>query len=211
MMKNDNRRARQKLQAALDKRIDVFDILGCKACPKLQGRQHVVLGRNDPCAPIHLVGEAPGQNEDELGLAFVGRAGGLLDMCVWKAKLDFAPFIHNILKCRPPDNRDPLPEEVDHCQYHLMEVLEKFPPKVIVAMGRYSIGFFRGYAWPRIKSMTVTKEATGRTFRWRDKNGPVIVPAFHPAYLLRNPEVVPGFVNRLRLAQRYAKALTNQR
>jgi uracil-DNA glycosylase family 4 len=205
-----NRRAREALQTILDTRLDVFDIMGCKACPELQGRQRVVLGRNDPRTDIHLIGEAPGQNEDELGLAFVGRAGGVLDMCIWKAKID-TPFIHNILKCRPPDNRDPLPEEFEHCRYHLQEVLDKFPPKVIVAMGRYSIGFFRGYDWPRIKAMTVTKEATGRTFRWLRKDGPVVVPAFHPAYLLRNPEVVPGFVNRLKLAQRYAKALTNQR
>jgi DNA polymerase len=211
MTTHDPQKARQKLQATLDKRLDVFDIVGCKACTGLQARKHVVLGRNDPCAPIHLVGEAPGQNEDEQGLAFVGRAGGVLDMCVWKAKLDFAPFIHNLLKCRPPDNRDPLPEEVDHCQYHLRDVLEKFPPKVIVAMGRYSIGFFRGYKWSHIRTMSVTNEAKGRTFRWLHKEGPVVIPAFHPAYLLRNPEVVPGFVNRLRLAQRYAKALTKQR
>lgn len=78
-------------------------------------------------------------------------------------------------------------------------------------MGRYSIGYFRGYAWPRIKSMSVTNEVKGKTFRWKTPDGPVVVPAFHPAYLLRNPDAVRGFVNRLRLAQRYAIALTKSR
>lgn len=190
--------------------VPIDAIRSCKKCGLAETRTQVVLSRGHPCATIHLIGEAPGADEDAQGLAFVGRAGRLLDTCIWKAGLPQF-FIHNILKCRPPENRDPMLEEVKQCTHWLQLMLTAFAPRVIVAMGRYSIGYFRGYPWAQIKSMSVTKEHRGRTFRWLVENGPVVVPTFHPAYLLRNPEVVPGFVNRLRLAQRYAIALTSQR
>lgn len=157
------------------------------------------MGRGNPCATLQLVGEAPGKDEDEIGEAFVGRAGRTLDMCIWKAELGEDFFIHNLLKCRPPDNRDPEMHEVQCCRIWLRKHLEAHPALVIVAMGRYSVGFFRNYDWKTIKKMRVGKEIK-KPFKALD--GTVVVPTYHPAYLLRNPEAVPGFIASLRLAKK---------
>ncbi len=171
----------------------------CTRCGLHETRTQVVPGRGDPNTTLWLTGEAPGRDEDLQGLAFVGRAGRVLDMCLKKAGiLHF--YIVNMLKCRPPDNRDPQQDEMTTCtQAWLCDQIREHNPKVIVAMGRYSVGFFRGYAWKDIKSMRVTKEVAKKPFRTRA--GRIVIPTFHPAYLCRNGDEVVPFITKLRLAK----------
>lgn len=176
-------------------------LLVCARCKLCETRKQVVYGRGDPCATLQLVGEAPGRDEDETGEAFVGRAGRDLDMKLWAAKINVEEcFIHNTVKCRPPDNRDPLPEEFEACTRWLTAHLGIHPPLVVVAMGRFSIGYFRGYSWKEIRAMKVTKEAIRKPFR-RKSDGIVVVPTCHPAYGLRNPAYGKTFIASLRRAK----------
>lgn len=110
----------------------------CRKCPLGSSRKHLVFGVGDPNASLVLVGEAPGAEEDEKGIPFVGRAGQLLDKILAAIDLKRGEdvYIANILKCRPPNNRDPLPAEVSQCEPHLIKQLQLIKPKLILALGR---------------------------------------------------------------------------
>ena len=154
------------------------DLGDCRRCKLCSGRQSIVFGVGNPQARLVLVGEAPGREEDERGEPFVGEAGRLLDRILFAMGLTRAEFyICNILKCRPPGNRDPEPDEVAACEPFLRRQLAAMRPEVIVSLGR-------------ISAQTLLQEATPISRlrgRWRSYEGIPLLPTFHPAYLLRNP------------------------
>lgn len=179
---------------SLKDRIDLdARIKHCEKCALCATRKNVVIHRGSMIAPLWFVGEAPGEEEDEQGLAFVGRAGSLLDACIQKAEIEDYNLL-NVIKCRPPDNRNPTEDEVNACLPWLIEQYKLYKPKIIVAMGRYAIGVFRGYSWNHTIRMRVTPEV-GTPFR--TQRGRLVFPVFHPAYLLRNGAVTPDFIKSL--------------
>ena len=156
----------------------------CTKCPLASTRTQVVFGRGDPGADLVFVGEAPGAEEDAQGFPFVGRSGQLLDRLVLEelglGRDEF--FVMNTLMCRPPNNRDPLPEELDACRPWFDAKLAALKPKVIVSLGNFAS-----------KQLLDTKvgitKLRGQTYDWRP--GIALVPTFHPAAALRgNPDAI---------------------
>ena len=150
----------------------------CKKCGLHQGRTQVVFGGGNPDADLVLVGEAPGYYEDQQGLPFVGKAGHLLDRMLAAMHLGRKDiYICNVIKCRPPENRNPSPEEIVTCEPYLIEQLEIMQPKVICAMGKFA-------AQTLLQSKVPISRLRGK---WHEYQGVQLMPTFHPAYLLRNP------------------------
>jgi DNA polymerase len=142
------------------------------------GRRQVVFGVGNPNAALMFVGEAPGADEDEQGEPFVGRAGQLLTKIIEAIGLKRQDvYIANIIKCRPPGNRNPEPDEVEQCEPFLFRQVEAIKPKVIVALGKFA-------AQSLLRTTDPITRLRGRAFNYR---GATLVPTFHPAYLLRNP------------------------
>jgi DNA polymerase len=156
----------------------------CTACRLHEGRTHVVFGEGDPDARLMFVGEAPGADEDRLGRPFMGKAGQLLDRILEAAGIPReSVYITNVVKCRPPENRTPLPDEAKTCSnLWLLPEIELVKPQIIVPLGSVAAQFFLG------KKVPITR-ARGQWFEW---NGILVFPMFHPAYLLRNPSRAPG-------------------
>ena len=151
----------------------------CQRCPLHQTRTQTVFGSGNQQADLLIVGEAPGANEDEQGLPFVGRAGNLLtDMLKSIGFTREEVYIANILKCRPPNNRDPKAEEVSECISYLQQQVTLLKPKLILAVGR--IG-----AQNLLQRKEALSRLRGNTYHYNDT--PVIV-TYHPAYLLRSPQ-----------------------
>ena len=155
----------------------------CRQCPLAETRHHVVFGVGPQNAPIMLVGEGPGEQEDLQGIPFVGRAGMLLDDMLAMIGLDRTKvYIANIVKCRPPENRDPLPEESAACMPWLRQQFQLLRPKIVVCLGRIA-------AQQMIdKNLSVTKDH-GKFF---NKQGTLFMATLHPAALLRNPHSKPS-------------------
>ena len=151
----------------------------CTRCPLCDTRTNTVFGVGNPDAEILFVGEAPGENEDLQGEPFVGRGGKLLDLYLNGIGLDRKEniYIANILKCRPPHNRDPKPEEAEQCLPYLRETVKIMKPKIIVCVGRISAQIIIS------KDFRVTKEH-GMFF---ERGGMLMMGTFHPAALLRDP------------------------
>jgi uracil-DNA glycosylase family 4 len=158
----------------------------CQRCPQLAStRTTVVFGSGNADADLMFVGEAPGANEDKQGLPFVGQAGRLLDTLLSEIGLTRGDvFVVNVLKCRPPGNRDPLPQEIDSCQDYLFRQLELIEPKVVCTLGNFATKLLRG-------------DVTGITrLHGRDELrqiGPRVVrlyPLFHPAAALYTPAML---------------------
>ncbi len=150
----------------------------CHKCALGDTRTNLVFGTGNPNADLMFVGEAPGEQEDLSGIPFVGRAGQLLDKFLYAVDIDRADvYIANILKCRPPKNRDPLPEEEEACIGYLREQVRLIRPKVIVCLGRIS-------AMRLIKpDFKITKEHG----TWFEKGSFLMTAVYHPAALLRDP------------------------
>ncbi|MBQ8255233.1 MAG: uracil-DNA glycosylase [Clostridia bacterium] len=150
----------------------------CDKCPLSKTKTNIVFGVGNKNADLMFVGEAPGESEDKSGIPFVGRAGKLLDKYLEAVGIDReSVYIANILKCRPPNNRDPLPEEQDMCMSYLREQVRLIKPKMIVCLGRIS-------AMKLIKpDFRITKEH-GVFFA---KGAFEIVAVYHPSLLLRDP------------------------
>jgi len=151
----------------------------CTRCPLAEGRLHVVFGEGDPRARLAVVGEGPGAEEDASGRPFVGEAGRMLDRMlanVLGLHREHA-YIANVVKCRPPGNRDPEPAEVEACRSYLEEQLQIVRPRLILALGRHAAQFL-------LQSDQGIKALRGRWGTWR---GIPVMPTFHPAYLLRTP------------------------
>ena len=155
------------------------EVASCTKCALAQSRTQTVFGGGNRKSGLVFVGEAPGFYEDQQGIPFVGKAGRLLtDIIVKGMKMQREDvFICNVLKCRPPDNRDPRPDEVTQCEPYLVRQLELMRPKVICALGGHAA-----------KTLLKTTESTGRLRgAWHFYHGVPLRVTYHPAYLLRNP------------------------
>ncbi len=154
-------------------------VRACTECRLHSGRTNAVPGDGSPVASILIIGEGPGFNEDQQGLPFVGRSGRLLDELLAEVPLSREDvFITNVVKCRPPDNRDPQPDEVAACRPYLERQMELLNPKVVVTLGRHSLLRF----YPEGK---ISKDH-GKILRWKDR---ILFPLYHPAAGLRNPAI----------------------
>jgi uracil-DNA glycosylase len=157
-------------------REDIGDCTRCKLCNL--GRRQIVFGVGNPNADLMFVGEAPGRDEDIQGIPFVGRAGQKLTQIIEAIGLKRDDvYIANVIKCRPPENRNPEPDEVDKCEPFLFRQVDTIKPKVIVALGTFA-------ARSLLKTMDPISRLRGRVYDYR---GAKLVPTFHPAFLLRNP------------------------
>ncbi len=161
------------------------DAQGCTKCKLHEGRNTVVFGVGNPNADLMFIGEAPGADEDRQGEPFVGRAGKLLTDIIKAMKFTREDvYIANVLKCRPPGNRDPAPDEVETCSPYLIRQIEIIQPKVIVALGSFAAKML-------LNTKTGITALRGQfhesTLAQQSDNAPVIMPTYHPAYLLRNP------------------------
>jgi len=158
-----------------DVRADLGECTRCKLHP---GRHHIVFGEGNPHADLVFVGEAPGGDEDRQGRPFVGRAGQLLtDIIKAMGMRRDQVYICNILKCRPPQNRNPEPDEIAACEPFLVKQLQVLQPRVICAMGKFA-------AQTLLKTETAISVLRGRFHFY---HGILLMPTYHPAYLLRNP------------------------
>ena len=157
------------------------EIGDCKRCKLCQARTNIVFGVGDPRAKLMFVGEGPGADEDAQGEPFVGRAGQKLNDMIRAIGLERKDvYIANVVKCRPPKNRDPEPDEVKTCSPFLFRQIEAIQPKVIVALGS-----------PATKTLLGTKAGiTTLRGRWGQFRGIPVMPTFHPAYLLRSYTVL---------------------
>ncbi len=158
---------------------DIREELGdCRRCDLHRTRKNLVFGEGSPEAELVFVGEAPGEQEDIQGRPFVGRAGQLLTRIIEAMGLTRADvYICNILKCRPPGNRNPRPEEIQVCEPFLIQQLQSIRPKVICAMGTFA-------AKTLLKTEMPISKMRGRFHTYQ---GIELMPTYHPAYLLRNP------------------------
>jgi uracil-DNA glycosylase family 4 len=155
------------------------DIGDCTRC-KLHGlgRRQIVFGVGNPTASLMFVGEAPGGDEDIQGIPFVGRAGQLLTKIIEAIDLKRDDvYIANVIKCRPPQNRNPEPDEVNTCNPFLFRQIDIIKPKVIVALGKFA-------AQTLLETLEPISRLRGRVYDYR---GAKLIPTFHPAYLLREP------------------------
>jgi len=150
----------------------------CHKCPLYKTKTHYVFGDGNPNAELLFAGEAPGHDEDIKGLPFVGRAGMLLTNIIeamGRKRKDV--YIANVLKCRPPENRQPLPDEVEKCRGYLEKQVEIIKPKIICALGRHAAQTL----------LNTTEPITQLRGKFHEYRGVKLMPTYHPAYLLRNP------------------------
>lgn len=160
-----------------------FGVANCTLCPLSESRTNVVFGDGALPTKIMFIGEAPGAEEDAQGLPFVGRAGKLLDQILQEINWDRKSiYITNIIKCRPPENRNPLPHEISKCNRYLKFQIEYIKPKLIVLLGAIAVQTILGTFIPNIKNI---KEMRGNLYEF---NGLKYLPTYHPAYILRNPK-----------------------
>ncbi len=170
-------------------------VASCQQCGLHRGRTQTVFGVGDQHADWLIIGEAPGAEEDRQGEPFVGRAGKLLNSMLFAVGLQREQvFIANILKCRPPSNRDPKPEEVDACSGYLREQINLIQPKIILAVGRIA-------AQNLMKTETPIGKMRGQRYQYAESEIPVVV-TYHPAYLLRSPREKRKAWQDLQLAMR---------
>jgi len=169
--------SRNAAEALAAVRADIGDCTRCKLHG--MGRTQVVFGVGNPDADLMFVGEAPGADEDVQGIPFVGRAGQLLTDIIEKGlqipRKDV--YIANVIKCRPPGNRTPEPDEVATCEPFLFQQIDIIKPKVIVALGKFG-------AQTLLRTLDPISRLRGRVYNFR---GAKLIPTFHPAYVLRNP------------------------
>lgn len=154
------------------------DLGECTRCKLAPGRHKLVFGVGSPTAELMFVGEGPGADEDAQGEPFVGKAGQLLTKMIEAMGFRRGEvYIANVVKCRPPGNRDPEPDEIESCEPFLKAQIAAIRPRVIVALGRFAV-------------QTLLRDATPisrQRGKWREYEGVRLMPTFHPAYLLRNP------------------------
>lgn len=159
----------------------VRQIHDCRKCTLSEKRINAVPGEGSPTADIMFIGEGPGYNEDRDGRPFVGPSGKLLDSMLASIALGREDvYITNVVKCRPPNNRDPLPGEIETCKPYLDAQINVIAPRVVVMLGKYSFNlFFPGES---------IGQARGKPRNW---NGLIVYPMYHPAAALHNPKLRP--------------------
>jgi len=173
------------------------ELTDCRRCPLCAGRATVVFGVGNPRARLMFVGEGPGSEEDRLGEPFVGAAGKRLDRWISRIGLRREDvYIANIVKCRPPGNRPPLPEEAKVCLPYLLRQIRVIRPEIVCTLGATALNFLLG----------VEEKITRERGKWRERDGVPVLPTYHPAFILRNAareaEVFEDFdalASRLRL------------
>src|SRR5256885_781911 len=161
------------------------EVQSCRRCPLHATRTQVVFGSGNADADLMFVGEAPGFHEDQQAEPFVGRAGQLLDQLLDEIGLTRRQcFIANVLKCRPPGNRDPLPAEIDACKGHLWRQIELIEPRVVCTLGNFATKLLSGSPTgiTRVRGVPQAKELAGRSV--------FLYPIFHPAAALRTPSML---------------------
>jgi uracil-DNA glycosylase len=153
------------------------EVTACTRCPLAETRTNSVPGNGDPTSPYLFIGEAPGSNEDAQGLPFVGNAGNVLNRLIEGIGLEREEvFVTNIVKCRPPDNRDPEPAEIDACSGYLRRQIELMDPEAIITLGRFSMNhFIPGERISRIHGSS------------HEVDGRIIIAMYHPAASLHQP------------------------
>jgi len=156
-----------------------MEVLGCNKCDLAKTRNHVIFGEGNPCAPILIIGEAPGRDEDLQGRPFVGHSGQLLDKILDACGFNRTHhvYISNIIKCRPPGNRLPYPEEIEKCKPLLLMQMELISPKILILLGATALKSMIG------PDMRITK-VRGNWISWENR---LAMPVYHPSALLRNP------------------------
>jgi uracil-DNA glycosylase len=160
-------------------------VAGCTKCALAGGRTQVVFGSGDPNADLMFVGEAPGFHEDKQGIPFVGAAGKLLDQLLAGIGLSRGDvFVANVLKCRPPGNRDPLPEEIEACESHLWRQIELIQPRVVATLGNFATKLLSGRPTGITRVHGQEQETTlgGRRL--------LLYPIYHPAAALYTPRML---------------------
>jgi uracil-DNA glycosylase len=161
------------------------EVAGCTRCALAQGRTQVVFGSGDPDADLMFVGEAPGFHEDKQGVPFVGAAGKLLDQLLAEIGLTRGDvYVANVLKCRPPGNRDPLPEEIEACESHLWRQIELIQPRVVATLGNFATKLLSGRPTGITRVHGQEQETTlgGRRV--------LLYPIYHPAAALYTPRML---------------------
>jgi DNA polymerase len=173
------------------------EVTGCRRCPLCPGRATVVFGVGNPRARLMFVGEGPGSEEDRLGEPFVGAAGKRLDRWIGRIGLRREDvYIANIVKCRPPGNRAPLPDEANVCLPYLLRQIRAIRPEIVCTLGATALNFLLG----------VEEKISRARGKWRERDGVPVLPTYHPAYILRDPareaevnEDFDALASRLRL------------
>ena len=175
-----------------------FECAGCMRCELASGRTNLVFGTGNPQAEVMLIGEGPGEQEDLQGVPFVGPAGKLLDTMLELIDLDREKvYIANMVKCRPPHNRDPRDEEIAACRPWLEEQIRAVDPKIIVCLGRIAASSLIR------KDFRITREHG----EWFDVQGRAFTAIYHPSALLRDPEKRPETFEDLRSIRAIIKEL----
>jgi uracil-DNA glycosylase len=165
----------------------------CTACRLHQGRTHVVFGVGNPHADLMFAGEAPGRDEDQQGEPFVGRAGQLLTRIIEAIGMKRQDvYIANVIKCRPPNNRNPEADEIAHCEPYLIRQIALVQPRLIVALGTFA-------AQTLLQTKLPISQLRGRFHTYQ---GVKLMPTFHPAFLLRNPERKRAVWEDMQMVQR---------
>jgi uracil-DNA glycosylase len=158
---------------------------GCTRCRLAEGRTQVVFGNGDPNADLMFVGEAPGFHEDQQGMPFVGQAGKLLDQLLAGIGLSRdMVFVANVLKCRPPGNRDPMPDEIEACESHLFRQVELIQPKVVATLGNFSTKLLSG------KQLGITRVHGQEQQVTLGGRSVLLYPLYHPAAALYTPAML---------------------
>lgn len=169
-------------------------VKGCEQCALSKERESIVFGEGSSTADVMFVGEGPGFVEDKTGRPFVGRAGKLLDRWLSEVGLNRGDvYITNVVKCRPPNNRDPEPEEVRLCSRFLRVQIALIQPKILIALGRFAGSFLADYPQAKMRDLR------SRAWRYSDEKAKIECPVacvYHPAYVLRqgdNPETSEAY------------------
>jgi uracil-DNA glycosylase len=158
---------------------------GCVRCALSAGRTQVVFGVGNPDADLMFVGEAPGFHEDQQGIPFVGQAGKLLDKLLGEIGLERSDiYIANVLKCRPPQNRDPLPEEIASCESHLFRQIELIQPKLVATLGNFATKLLSG------KPLGITRVHGREQEVMLGPSRVLLYPLYHPAAALYTPSML---------------------
>ncbi|MFA5169228.1 MAG: uracil-DNA glycosylase [Candidatus Paceibacterota bacterium] len=176
------------------------DVLVCKKCVLCKKRNAPVIGQGSFKAKIMFVGEAPGAKEDATGIPFCGRSGKFLDELLKSAKIDREKvYICNIIKCRPPQNRDPEEKEIKACSQYIKKQVEIISPKVICPLGRYSMAFIMemfGFT----EDIDVISKVHGKVFKGRN----TVIPFYHPAVAIYNPNMKKILKKDFKILKKYA-------
>jgi uracil-DNA glycosylase len=161
------------------------EVAGCTRCRLAQGRTQVVFGAGNPHADLMFVGEAPGFHEDKQGLPFVGQAGKLLDKLLLGIGMSRADvFVANVLKCRPPGNRDPQPDEIEACESHLFRQIELIEPKIVATLGNFATKLLSG------RPLGITRVHGQEQETTIGSRSVLLYPLYHPAAALYTPAML---------------------